>query len=157
MQFGVMEAEGFYEDVQNCPEIKKQYDPIHKFLKDAWKLNELIKTDSTNKRLNQDATNRNLKNIVGLVTGFESQYDEAKDDLPMCKQDAWKLNEILKDSKRDDEFESWFKRGMQFWNLLSDGSISQKCNSKQIPLKAQFCYFTQQIGKATANNAFHNK
>ena len=153
-----MEAEGFYEDVQNSPEIKKQYDPIHKFLKDAWKLNELVETDSTNKRLNQDAINRNLDNISGLVLGFESQFDEAKDDLPMCKQDADNIfNEYLKDSKRNDEFESWFKRGMQFWNLLSDGSISQKCNSKQIPLKAQFCYFTQQIGGAIANNAFHNK
>ena len=133
-----MENERFFKDVQNCPEIKKQYDPIHEFFMNISKMKS-TETESKNSTDYRDTASKHMTNILGLVTGYKSQRQDKNFGNQIYSDE---MLQFVKDSRTDEDIDRgynlWFKRGMQFYNILNRDSIPKICNSANIPLDWRF-------------------
>ena len=132
------ENELFFKDVQNCPEIKKQYDPINEFFMNILKMKS-TETESKNSTDYQDTASKHLTNIMGLIAGFESkQRGEGLYHHDYTDEQYQLLKDLRKDDDRDRGFNLWFKKGIQFYNILNGDSIPKICNSATITLDWRF-------------------
>ena len=141
-----MENERFFKDVQNCPEIKKQYDPIHEFFMNILKMKS-TETESKNSTNYRDTASKHLTNIVGLVTGYQSQQrGKGLINHVYTVEQLQLVKDFLKDEDVDRGFNLWFKRGMQFYNILNRDSIPKICNSATITLDWRFSHLASMFG-----------
>ena len=141
-----MENERFFKDVQNCPEIKKQYDPIHEFFMNILKMKS-TETESKNSTNYRDTASKHLTNILGLVTGYKSQRQDKNFGNKIYSDE---MLQFVKDSRTDEDsdrgYNLWFKRGMQFYNILNRDSIPKICNSATITLDWRFSNLASMFG-----------
>jgi len=132
------ENELFFKDVQNCPEIKKQYEPINEFFMNILKMKS-TETESKNSTDYRDTASKHLTNIVGLVTGYESQQrGEGLMNHVYTEEHYQLVKDFRKDEDIDRGFNLWFKKGIQFYNILNGDSIPEICNSANITLDWRF-------------------